>query len=185
MKCYHCKKKAIVQYTQALCRKCFLKLLEARVRKYVRINKFFNKNDIILVIDPLSKFLLKKIIGGLPVKIYYRKIKILNLDKIKGYINDKKIKKIVIPWTIDDECCFFLEKLFQNKSIKKNTYISLLQVMTDDEAISFAKFNKIAFSPNKKDQEIKNMLDILEKKYPETKYSFIKSIAETRKILNK
>jgi len=186
MKCSHCKRNNAIlnlKYSGALCKKCFLRLIEARVRKYARLNKIFKKNDRILTIDPLSNFLVKKIIHRLPVKIHNKSVKLDNLEKIKDYTKKNKINKIIIPWTIDDECCYFLERLFLNKDKKRSKYISLLQVMTDEEALLFAKFNKINFSPNKKNKEIKHIIDSMQKKYPETKFSFVKSIEEMEKVL--
>jgi hypothetical protein len=169
MKCFHCKNKAVVHFTQDLCKKCFLRLLEARIRKYIRIEKLFQKGDNILIRDPLSDYLVKKIVGGLPVKYYKR--------------NSSNINSIVIPWTIDDECCYFLERLFANKPVPKIKNVSVLVTVTDAEALAYAKLKNIKFKPNRKNQYVMEMLNSMEKKYKETKFSLVKSIKEMQNVL--
>ncbi len=139
----------------------FCKLIEKRIRKDVRINKLFKKNDKIYVKDKLSKFLIDKIIGTLP----------------KTFTNNqKKANRIVVKYTLDDECNDFLEKIFYNKNKKPIRAIKLLRTITDKEALLFAKYNKIEFKPNKKNKKIKEILDQLENSYPQTRYSLSKSI---------
>ncbi len=139
----------------------FCKNIEKRIRKDIRINKLFQKNDRIYVKDKLSKLFIDKIIGTLP----------------KTFTNDlKKANKKVIKYTLDDECNDFLEKLFYNKKKKQVKEIKLLRKITDKEALLFAKYNNIEFRPNKKNKKIKEILDSLEKSYPQTRFSLLKSI---------
>lgn len=138
----------------------FCKNMEKRVRKDIRINKLFTKNDRIYVKDKLSKFLIDKIISTLP----------------KTFTNNpKKANKIVVKYTLDDKCNDFLEKIFYNKKKKTIKGIKLLRTITDKEALLFAKYNNIEFEPNKKNKKIKEILDNLEKSYPQTRFSLAKS----------
>ena len=74
---------------------------------------------------------------------------------------------------------------YANKKDKiNNEVVKLLINVTDKEAILFSKFKKVNFRVNKKSEDIQFMLDELEKKYPETKFSLIKSVQEMEKILN-
>ena len=73
----------------------FSQRIEKRVRKDIRINQFFKKDDKIYVNDKLSKFLIEKIIGTLP----------------KTYTTKEKANKIVVKHTLDDECNNFLNKV--------------------------------------------------------------------------
>ena len=82
----------------------------------------------------------------------------------------------MIKHTLDDECQAFLEKLMYNKKTTKLKGISVLKTITDKEATLFSKYNHINFTTNKKNKEIKEMLDLLEKSYPQTRYSLVKSI---------
>tara|TARA_B100002003_G_C13848718_1_gene416130 strand:- start:144 stop:587 length:444 start_codon:yes stop_codon:yes gene_type:complete len=138
----------------------FNKRIEKRIRKDIRINQFFKKDDKIYVNDKLSKFLIEKIIGTLP----------------KTYTTKEKANKIIIKHTLDDECNNFLNKILFNKKEAKIKGIKLLRTITDKEALLFAKYNNIKFIPNKKNKEIKNILDKLENQYPQTRFSLLKSI---------
>jgi hypothetical protein len=143
----------------------FCKRIEKRVRKEIRLNKLFNKDDKIYVKDKLSRFLIDKIIGTLPKKFVS---------------SAKKANKVVIKHTLDDECNAFLEGLFYNKKSKKIKDIKLLRSVTDKEAILFAKYNGIKFVPNKKNKKIKEILDELERSYPQTRFSLSKSISDLK-----
>ena len=146
-------------------KKQFCNKIEKRIRKDIRINKLFSKGDKIYVKDKLSKFLIDKIIGTLP----------------KEFVkSSKKANKIVVKFTLDDECNDFLEKIMFNKNIKKVKGIKLLQTITDKEALLFAKYNNIEFNTNKKNKKIKEILDRLENLYPQTRYSLLKSIKSLR-----
>jgi len=201
MKCAVCRKKSSVklEYMPALCKECFCKIIEKRIRKHVRINKIFSKNDRIYVKGPLCRYLVKSIIKDLPVK----------------YTN-KNPNKIVLPYTADDACVDFLKSVFSNKSIKtkgrrdiklakanlwlskgeikqtqKQTHqigaglwdtnkthqkkVKLLLPITDEEASLFAKFKHLNFKPSKKDKEIQTLLNRIQERYPETKFSLVKS----------
>ena len=138
----------------------FCKKIEKRIRKDIRINKFFKKDDKIYVQDKLSKFLIDHIIGTLP----------------KTFVTKEKANKVIIKYTLDDECNDFLEKLLYNKKNPKIKGIKLLRSITDKEALLFAKYNGIEFKPNKKDKKIKEILDKLENLYPQTRFSLLKSI---------
>jgi len=189
--CIKCRKiNALVNlpHIKNVCSSCFTEIIEKRIRRYVRINKIFRKNDRILVSDDLSFFLVNSIIKDLPAHIFLKSMNIDDLSKssVKRSIKKDKINKILIPWTIDDEANLFLNNLFsgRNKRLDKR-YIKLLITITDKEAGLFSKINDIDFKENKKNEEIKKMLDMLEQKYPETKFSLSRSIGQMEKILRK
>lgn len=188
IKCKKSKRLVNLAHIKDVCNSCFAKIIEKRIRKYIRINKIFKKNDRIFIIDDLSFFLVKNIIKDLPVEISLKNMDIEDLSKkaVKNKLKKDKINKIVIPWTLEDEANIFLNNLFAKKNNKLNKkYIKLLISITDKEAGLFAKINKIDFKENKKNNDIKNMLDALEQKYPETKFSLLRSIEQMKKILNK
>lgn len=170
MRCVKCKRrKKLISLAslEPLCKDCFCKVIEKRIRKKIRLNKLFKKGDRILIEDELSFFLVKKIIKDLPVKLFLRK--------------SNKANKKVIKWTLDDKLLVFLKNIFFGKKFKKREQISILDVITDNEAIMFSKINKIKFKPNIKDKNIANMLERLEKKYPEIRFSLSRSISELKK----
>jgi hypothetical protein len=139
----------------------FCKLVEKRIRKDIRINKLFSKDDRIYVKDPLCKFLIEKIIGTLP----------------KTYVNSESLaNKVIVKYTLDDEVNSFLEKFMFNKKVKEVKGVKLLRTITDKEALLFAKYNSIEFKVNSKNKVITKMLDKLENLYPQTRFSAYKSI---------
>ena len=174
MLCAKCGKnnsESNLKHFGSLCRFCFCALIEKRARKYIRISKFFRKNDKLLIVGDLCFYLVQSIIKGLPVKI----VKISKIKNIKGY-------KTVIPWTLDDEVNSFLGSVFSNKKTKENDCIKLLKTITDEEAALFARFKNIKFTPNKKNKDIQEMLDRLEERYPGSKFGLLKSSGEIKEI---
>jgi hypothetical protein len=137
----------------------FIKNIEKRVRKDIRINKLFKKDDKIYVSDKLSKLLIDKILGNLP----------------KKYVSKSQANKTVVKHTLDDECNNFLEGLMFNKK-KQVKGIKLLRTVTDKEAMLFAKYYGISFKPDKKNKKIKEILNKLENLYPQTRFSLLKSL---------
>ena len=183
MKCKNCNRKADtgLAHLGPLCKGCFCKTVEKRIRRYVRINKIFKKNDRILIDDRLCLFLIKSIIKDLPVNIFFRK----NADK--RFIIRNKINKVVVPWTVDDEISLFLEGVFSGRIERgllkgKGKEIKLLKNITDKEAVLFARFKGIEFKANKKKEDIAEFLNELESKYPETRFSLMKSVEELEGI---
>ena len=91
--CARCGKKMqliSLPHIKNVCQSCFARMIEKRVRKYVRKNKIFRKNDRLLVIDDLSFFLVKSIIKGMPSRIFMKKMSIDGLAK-----KDAKKKKTI------------------------------------------------------------------------------------------
>lgn len=170
MKCQRCGKPAKTQMAHlgALCAGCFCTAIEKRIRKYVRINKVFSKGDRIIAVGELNQYLIPRIIKGLPAKIIFRK---------SGPKNTKSKEKVVVNWTIDDDATDFLEHVLTKKR-RQRPVLSILRWTTDAELSLFAEFKKLEFKPNKKNPDIAKMIDTLELKHPETKFSIAKSIAQ-------
>ena len=147
----------------------FLRLIEKRIRKFVRYNKLFKKGQKILVLDSLDLYFVKSITKEIPLKVYTAR---------KGRRFDFVIKQ----WTADDEINLFLKSLFHAKKPEKQNFIKLLSVITDEEAEEFAKLKEIKFKPNKKEGFVQQFVNAVNERYPDTKYKLIKSI-ETLKDL--
>src|SRR3989344_5701744 len=123
MKCYKCNRpeKVHIAHLRPLCNNCFIKIIEKRIRKYIRINKLIKKNDKLLIKDPLSLYFIKKIIKS-PIKI----------------INKKgKNAKEVIPWSLDDECSLFLDLFFNKEFNIKNIQKTILKEFSSSPEIYF------------------------------------------------
>lgn len=168
MKCFLCDKKGKIkqQNNRYICDKCFSKQFEKRIRKFSRINKIFKKNDKILVIGEVNKFLVEKIVKDLPLKLYFD-------EK-----DEKKVDKILLEWTIDDEANDFLMNLLQKKKRKRffSKEIKFLVVMTNEDVKEFARINKLKFKAKKIDESVKKIIDPLHKEHPSAKYTLIKNI---------
>jgi hypothetical protein len=169
--CIHCSKKADTHlpYLHPLCRQCFCNVIEKRIRRYTRLNKVFSKGDRIIAVGELNQYLIPHIIKGLPVEIESRKT---------APVKDSNAK-VVVNWTLDDETCAFLEQLLTGKK-REMRHQSILKTVTDKELLLFAGFNKLRFKPNRKNSEVQRILDTLEAKHPETKFSLMKSMEHLR-----
>lgn len=159
MKCYLCKAKAKIrqQKNRYICGRCLARLIEKRIRKYSRINKIFSKGDKLKVKGEVAKYLLKSIAKDMPLVI-------------------GKTGKEVTEWTLDDEIQDYLLHIFEGKPRNKEKKIKLLKPITDSEAKEFARIKKLKFQKKKKDPKIKKMLDEINKKYPDAKYTLLKNI---------
>lgn len=166
MKCSACSKSSAVHIKplDPLCKKCFCRIIEKRIRKDARLKEWFKKNDRIYTDSTLSRHIINNIIANLPKKFV----------KSKSSAN-----KVVITRTSDDIIVNGLEQIFSNKQIRLNKKeIPLFCSLTDEEALAYAKFNKIKFKPRKKNQDIKKFIDTIQDKYQETKSSLVKAIKE-------
>jgi len=165
-RCVVCGKKAKIKIrgNPSFCEECFCRSIEKRIRRYVRLNRIFSKNDRIYVKDDLCRYIVKSIIKDLPVR----------------YTSRKKANKIVVKYTADDVCVEFLKWLFGNEKPKKwkKEEVRILLPVTDEEMKIFSKIKGIKFKPNKKDREIAKFLYSMQKRYPETIISLSKSARE-------
>ncbi|MEE9525333.1 MAG: hypothetical protein V3V78_01880, partial [Candidatus Woesearchaeota archaeon] len=134
-----------------------------------RINKLFKKNDKLIVRGAVNKYFVESMLGGLPIKIYSK--------KVKG-------GKEIIEWTMDDETTEFVKAVFLNKKVGKSKGIKLLKVLTDTEVEKFAKIKKLKFKANKKDKDVQKFLDDIEEKHPNIKYNLVKNIGKLKELTN-
>lgn len=196
MKCLKCKKPATQQYVDKhLCNSCYTALIEKRVRKHIRLESKIKKNTTILALDEVSKYFLDRIIS-MPVKIIKRNSSsfsvkkmdenLFSSSKIKEFIKEKKINTVVIPWTLDDEAEGFLEQvMISNKSKKTpDKFLKLFKTISRKDIKQFCKIRKVNFK-SQKETQISKLLDTMEKKYPGTKNSVLKSSEQIRKALSK
>ena len=170
MKCYICGKEAHYarQKGHEVCNRCFSNIFEKGIRRHMRINGMFSKGDRIFVKGNVSKFLMKKILGELPVK----------------YVADpKKADKIVLEGSMDDENCSFIENLFNGNKVKQNKrYVSILIGAGDEEIAKFAELNGIKFVPNKKNKAVYDLLKEISKKHTGANYTLAKNIIVLNKL---
>ena len=201
MLCQKCKKASaeikLPYLGLRLCKTCFCKLIEKRVKKEIRSKKLINEKEKILLLDNNSK---EAIISEHIIRVAYNsrvdllKVKINELKigflskEVKVSIKKNKIKQVIIPWNLDDEIIYFTENLFNKGDFKyighfkqnKTFCIKLLRNVLESECLLFAKCRKFKFKdrPEKDNakKDIKKMLDKIDKKHSETKFSLLKSI---------
>jgi tRNA(Ile)-lysidine synthase TilS/MesJ len=193
MKCVKCNGKATVHSDNLdACSGCFQKIIQKRVRKEIRINKLIEKNDKILIINDgtaeakLMPHLLKEILKDLPVIISDKKSKYALGEEIKG-----KYNKIIIPWNADREGEYLLNYFFAGKKpkylshfkLKGKTYIKPFIHVLHKEVEEFSKIRKIKFKETKTNSMASEMIDKLQKEYPEITFSLVKSSEELKKII--
>lgn len=175
LKCSKCKKTAEVNlnHMPPLCKKHFLEVIEKRVRKDIRINKVFAKNDIIICSGEISFFLLKSILNKIPVNIILKnKTKLENPEK-KPKSKSLVKNKIIVEKTADDYCCDFFEHIINKNKINKKE-ISIIRTLLDKEVEIFAKFNNLKFKPNKKNNEILKIIEEFDKLNPNARFAVFK-----------
>lgn len=178
MGCYLCGGRAYIkqQKNRYICNRCFCRLFEKRIRRYTRLKKVFQPGDRILVIGDVNRYLAERIVGRLPVKLFFR------ARLSKEFVKKNGINKILIEWSLDDGANEFLLGLFRGKKVRKlgKGHVKLLKVVTDKEIELFAKLEKLRFKPNKKDPFVQKLLDELQKKHPSIRYTLLKNIEELK-----
>lgn len=144
--------------------------IEKKLRKYTRIHKVFEKDDLILAKDPFTKHLVKDIVGDLPITFT---------------TDPNKATKIVLPWTGDDENNTFLHAIFNNKKLEADPKIvKLFLPLTDKEVTQLAKSHKLSFEPMAKDKAIEKITDTMAKAFPDTPNTLRKSVEKLENITN-
>jgi tRNA(Ile)-lysidine synthase TilS/MesJ len=182
MKCIKCNSQAEILNIQA-CSRCFVKIIEKRVRKEIRFNKLISKNDTILIIDDnsaeaqVNMYVINHIVKGLPLNIIIKKSRFKLGQKFSG------ANKVVVPWNTDKEDEYFLTGILNNTNLlylghyklNETQYIKLLLRISASEVKTFAEINRMSYKGNNTKSIISEMIDKLEREYPETKFSLLKS----------
>ncbi len=114
--------------------------------------------------------MLRDILGELPVE----------------FVEQGDYDKEVIYWTMEDELEQFLDALFTGKPIgplgHSPTRIKLFLPVRDKELEAFAAANGQTF-PAKPRTKLAVLLGDMETKYPEVKFSLLKSISELKEAM--
>lgn len=181
MKCYKCHKKAQIAYPNGdLCNNCFLDILYKRVKKQIRTENPFEKNEKVLVYGKLAKQFLEKAVENLPLKITE------TAKYTKNVIHDKyaKYDKVVIPWSADDESDIFYEEIIKEKPnfrniVDNNKIVKIFKSILDKELVQAAKILKINFKPQKRNKEVEK----IQKKFSMAKFGLVKAADEFKKAI--
>lgn len=188
IKCHKGKASVFLAHLNHLCTGCAAHIIEKRIRKYVRMSRLIQRNDVIWTADRLAGCITKGIVKGTPVKWLKKKEKMRNILKnsrnVKAFIRKNGIRKVIISRTLDDEIAAFMKRALENGQPEKDDkkIVPLLIKVTDQEAGILAKHHKVQFKPNQENREIKDMLDRMEERYPETKFSLLKSAEKIKEM---
>ena len=156
----------------------------------------------VLVIGEFANKVIKDIVKGLPLKIRITEDKEFNNDP-KSFMerlkkDENEYDKIILPWTAEHECCLFLEQMtnknadfsllgniinMQKISSQPQKYIKLFRPLQEQELEIFAAAKGFSFQRRKKDMYTK-ILDTMDSKYPESRFSLLKSIDSLAVALN-
>jgi hypothetical protein len=193
MKCVKCSGKAKIHLDNLdACNGCFQKIVQKRVRKEIRINRLIEKKDSVFIIDDgtaeakLICHLMKEILQDLPVTIEKKRVNHVLGQEIKGTYD-----KIIIPWCADKEGEYLLNCFFEGKKpkylshfkLKGKKYIKPFIHVMHKEVIEFCKIRKIKFKEIKTSSLAYEMIDKLQKEYPEITFSLVRSSEELKKII--
>ncbi len=173
MKCFKCSKEKstfrIDPFPGPLCNSCFVKLIEKRVRKDIRINKRFKPNSVIRVVDDGSE--------NAAVSIFLTK-KIAKVIRSKVIVGDKgECDIVVVPWNLDQEIQLQLERMFTSTKSEDNTKeVKLLKTVSQKEVTMFANIKDFKFKESKPyNKDITDFINQFEDNHPEIKFSLLKS----------
>lgn len=182
MQCQKCKLPAIEGTLLQLCTSCFGRLVERRVGKELREHNLIKKDGVYVVENDLCAFVFKAIIKGMPVTVLKSGDE-NNPDNVSIPVDAIRI----LCWTLDDEIAsLFLDVLDGKETLhlgQAKGSIKLFLPLTDKELSIYADIKGFDFTPKPKGQ-IKTMLDSLEEKHPETRFSVASSAKELARIMN-
>jgi hypothetical protein len=168
--------------TVEFCDGCFPEVIFKRLRKFIRVNQYIQKDDTLVALDELSEKLLPYIINK-PVKLIHSKTSSIEYSAgfdLKKHISTKTPSdaKILLPVCLDDIEKLFLEHLFAGKAFSykfpKNV-VPIYYPLTKEEMYRLAKLLK-AETYARKHSAITEFLDNFEKAFPGIKFNVKKSM---------
>ncbi len=181
-KCLTCNNQGKIKlsHTKApYCNNCFIKYIEKRVRKDLRLGKYFKPNDTIYLFNDntkeyfVTKFFLEE--------IFHKNLKIREIKKLNSA---PKEGIIILPWNLDRELNIkFIEFTSKNMVNAKNqssiTTVKLLKSVLEEEIIKLCKLKKFPI----RNYELKNeLIEKINREFPETKFSMMNAFEEMDKI---
>lgn len=161
--------------------------IQKKARRELRLNKYFTNKEKVIVIDDDSKE--SKFILCILDEIFNKR---LNVGVAKKFnFKNNKINKIIIPWSLDKEINSEILNFFENKKLmnesekninKKgnNKIIKLFKTIDDDEIVCYLSTKRVPFH-NSGRKNSNEFIDSLEKLYPGTKNTMLKSLANINK----
>jgi hypothetical protein len=171
MRCSKCVKEAVAE---EFCKSHFFELVEKRAKEAIRDIGWLKKGEKILVVNDgtaagvASEYLLKKVVGGLPLKITVRR-------KIVQAVGAKGFDRIILPYSLDDKIEIFLKAMFEQNKVKTDKKQLLLAGhLANDELEQFLKLKHLTFRQKKK-SKLGLLLDKLEQRLPKTRFALARA----------
>ncbi len=191
-KCSFCEKhneeSSIEIINRPICKFCFTNQIEKRIRKNIRVNRFFSKNDDILIImnntngSFTTKYIMEQVEQKMPIKLSFKDS--FTSEDLSNF------DIIIASQNTDDEIDTFINQISElnlineiknNDEIKKrNHIISVIDNVSEQECFLFNTFKELDTV-----KVTKHELDDFDKPYPETKFSTNKSIKKIKSIILK
>jgi len=179
--CKRCDKKAELEF----CKPCYLKVIEKRIRKYLRVNFKMTQDQTWLSFDRATTYMIKKIQPRIDLvtmpksrfNIMHWSLSILKNQQVLSYIKANKINKVLLPLTKDSIIEDYIINLYKGNKHQKYSFkkfIPLFLAIDDKEFKWYLNERKIKFRlPNSR---IREDIDTIENKYFGTKSSILSSI---------
>jgi len=207
MLCEKCKKNKgevnLPYLGHILCRRCFCNLIQRRVKKEIKQKKVIEEGDKVLLIDNgsiearVSEIVINAIYKNVElIKMQVKKFELGQIEKsAKDLIKKENISKAVIPWNLEDEITYFTDCILSGKKMDKLghyregnlIFVKLLRNVLESECDLFAEFNNISIKrgpeKDKRINDVKGLINRVNKKHCETKFSLLKSIDKLNEII--
>lgn len=176
-----------------ICNRCFLDLIEKRVRKESRTNEYFANGDDLIFLDDgsansmVSRYFLDKFTEHRSPKIRVEKVE--EMDDVWGTRRNKVIEallkkypasKLILPVNADNEAELFLSEMAGTGHKRPSPrLVKLVRCLSQKEVELFAKLKGFKYSGRlAHSSEIKTMIDRLEKESPDIKFALMRSLEE-------
>jgi len=182
MRCKRCNKD--ISETE-FCRGCFIRIIEKRIRKTLRMGLGFKKCHKVLVMDPLTRYFAENLSPIISVEYKpksFFKVKIWDESiyrnkELLDYIKKNQIYAALIPLTMESDLEFYLGKIFSGRRVyikRPKTIFPLFHTLNSEELKLFCKYKDIRFKIHK--GRLGLFLDKIENQYKGTKSSFKNAI---------
>jgi hypothetical protein len=192
MKCKRGKEEVWLAHLPGkVCNRCFLDIIDKRVRKNSRINEYFEKDDDIVFLDDgsansaVSRYFMERFTEHRSPRIRVEKVE--EMDDIWGTKRNKVIEallkkypssKLVLPVNADNEAELFLGEMAGSGHRRATPrLIKLIRCLSQREVELFAKLKGFKYPKSSLGvSAIRTMLDRLEEKSPDIKFALMKSL---------
>ncbi len=172
-----CGKESTVEVKYAgreYCDNCFLEYIEKRVRKNIRIEKDIQPLDTIYLYDDDSK-------EHFAAKYFLNNVFGDNLTvKTTKELKEPENGKLVIPTNMDRTVSEKLQKFLENE-IKTYEHIILLDNVLEEELVEICR---ILGREAEETEEVNMLIENMEEKYPDAKFSLYRGFQKLEEELS-